>query len=276
LSTEEGFEETKTEEKGYAMHPGTPVDVSKVKWQQPASFHVQSPLQHVENVLLDAAESAVDARKTSVTKSGSRKLSVDTRAIEEDHADEEEHNMHGSPIALSKMKWQQSTPAHVHAPSSGIVDRPLTGIEAQLEAHVLAMNKFEAERLKLDVEVAVMKESHEQFKKSFSAMYLHGTGKEEEKVADDPVCACPDHGRHPVGEDADEDDEDLISLRSSIDLDEEPTVHVAKIVTFTRITPGMMKLVDIPPRKKKPAQSAQKVVAPVKKEDGYVKDWVAA
>tara|TARA_R110002003_G_scaffold121_26_gene10886 strand:- start:10603 stop:10833 length:231 start_codon:yes stop_codon:yes gene_type:complete len=46
-----------------------------------------------------------------------------------------------------------------------------------------------------------------------------------------------------------EDDDDLPSLRSSIDLSEEPTVHVATAMTITRVTPGMVKLVNIPPRR---------------------------
>jgi hypothetical protein len=50
-------------------------------------------------------------------------------------------------------------------------------------------------------------------------------------------------------EEESEDDDDLPSLRSSIDLSEEPTVHVATAMTITRVTPGMVKLVNIPPRR---------------------------
>jgi hypothetical protein len=50
-------------------------------------------------------------------------------------------------------------------------------------------------------------------------------------------------------EEESEDDDDLPSLRSSIDLSEEPTIHVATAMTITRVTPGMVKLVNIPPHR---------------------------
>jgi hypothetical protein len=259
---EEGFEEAKPEGKGYAIHTSTAFDFSKIKGKgkQPASFHVQSPLQHVENSLLDAAESAVNARKTSMTRGGSGNRRVNTRAIEEDRADREEHNMHGSPVALSKMKWQQPVQARVQVPSNDVEDRWLTDAEVklaemQLEEFKLAAMKSKANVAKLDAEVATMKKSHEKMKKGFDTTYIGASVKEEA--------------------DEDEDEEDLASLRSSINLDEEPTVHVAKMMTFTRVTPGMVKLVDIPARRKKPTEPAREGAVAKEKDDGYVKGWVA-
>jgi hypothetical protein len=81
-----------------------------------------------------------------------------------------------------------------------------------------------------------MKASHEKMKKDLQTK--HGV----------PSGQC----NHAHGFDDDDSDDDLVSIRSSIDLDEEPMVHVATAMTFTRITPGMVKLVDIPPRRKKP------------------------
>ena len=81
-----------------------------------------------------------------------------------------------------------------------------------------------------------MKALHEKMKKDF------------QKKDGVPSGQC----NHAHKIDDDDSYDGLVSIRSSIDLDEEPTVHVATAMTFTMITPGMVKLVDIPPRRKKP------------------------
>jgi hypothetical protein len=60
---------------------------------------------------------------------------------------------------------------------------------------------------------------------------------------------------------SDEDDGDT---ESEDELEDEWTIEEATAVTFTRITPGTVKLVDIPPRKVKTTGSATGQVTPAK------------
>lgn len=93
--------------------------------------------------------------------------------------------------------------------------------------------------------VSKLRESHEQMKKDFYAI----TNKRDIQAKQ----SLFDHDKEAEETD---DEDDLVSICSSIDLDEEPTVHEAKIMTFTRIPPGTVKLVDIPPRRKQSVQPA--------------------
>ncbi|KAF1841982.1 uncharacterized protein K460DRAFT_379948 [Cucurbitaria berberidis CBS 394.84] len=171
-------------------------------------------------------------------------LSPSEETIEERAVDKEEHNMHpGTQVDMNRVVNRQP-PAVVRArgPLQKVEDHLLDAVEKDLEARKTTLDKFDADRLKLDKETAALKVSHEKMKKDFEEM------RKRNVVHDEPGHShqC---NHHDIEDD--EDDEDLVSLRSSIDLDEEPTVHTATAMTFTRITPGMVKLVDIPPRKKK-------------------------
>jgi hypothetical protein len=199
-----------------ALHSGAPVAMNNSKGKQPTVLRLRSPLQAVEDRLLDATETEMElqAQKHSKVK-------------EEESPEEEDFSMHGAPVELSKAKGKQ--PA---SEGTSAADKKChcDNVEAELEKILADINKREAERLAIDKEVAVMKEAHEKFKKEFNAKYR------------------PDQ----VSEDNDDNnDDDLPSLRSSIDLDEEPTLHVATAMPIYRITPGMVKLINIPPRKKK-------------------------
>lgn len=169
---EEEGENGAAEEQGYSMHSGTEVDLNSVKRQQPTAVDVRSPLQIVENSLLDAA----------------------------------------------------------------VFD---------LEAYKQRLNKLDADKLRLDSETAILKASHEKMKKEFEAFKIRTNAQDKGEHGQ------AYHKYKQEGSDS-EDDDDLVSIRSSIDTDEEPTVHVATAMTITRVTPGMVKLVDIPPRKKNP------------------------
>ncbi|KAH6616488.1 hypothetical protein C7974DRAFT_442220 [Boeremia exigua] len=105
----------------------------------------------------------------------------------------------------------------------------------RLEAHKKLQARVDAEKPRIDSEVEELRRKHENMKPEFHACKAGGC--QHEKVPSDG------------------DDDDLVSLRSSIDLNEEPTVHTATLMTITRITPGMVKLVDILPRKKKPVSN---------------------
>lgn len=138
------------------------------------------------------------------------------RTKEDDSPPEHEYFVHGTPVELSKAKLLPDVEGH-----------HLTPFELELQKMRIECDVRDATRIALDKEVDVLKESHVQFKKDFAP--YQALVKGSEIVEDD----------------------DHISIRSSIDLDEEPTLHVARAITITRVTPGMVKLVDIPPRKNK-------------------------
>jgi hypothetical protein len=132
------------------------------------------------------------------------------RVREGESTPEDEYSVYGMPVELSKAKPIQQ----------------LTPFELQLQKMRIECDINDAKRIEMDKQVAAMKERHEQFKKDFGAYQALANGSEIVE------------------------DDDHVSIRSSIDLDEEPTLHVARAVTITRVTPGMVKLVDIPARKK--------------------------
>jgi hypothetical protein len=152
-------------------------------------------------------------------------------------------------------------PRKLHPRQTAVVptQSPLQAFEARLldecEENLAKLNNMEAERLARDKEVAKMKRDHEDFKESFNVLKQHFDGNHDK--CNEKDCShkhLPEPEQTTDAEDSD-GSEGLVSLRSSIDLDEEPTVHVARAMTITRVTPGMVKLVDIPPRKNKGAPS---------------------
>jgi hypothetical protein len=210
--TDEYIEQDPNTEESYAVHPGEPFEMDKHggNGKQPAILHLRSPLQAVEDRLLDVTEMELEAQKHI--------------RVEEESSGEEDYSVHGTPVELSKAKQHIS-----NDPLSAGKDRVFGRIKAELEDIVADMDQREASRLALDKHVAALKQSHEKMKKEFKAKYT------PEKLSDSS------------------DDDDLPSIRSSIDLDEEPTLHVATAMPILRVTPGMVKLVDILPRKKKSA-----------------------
>lgn len=143
----------------------------------------------------------------------------------------------------TSLQLHGSTPRR--SPLQKVEDTYLDATEQgmELEARKATLDKLEAEKQEMDAKIAHLRREHEKMKLDFNAAV---TRAEESKTA--------------ATEEVDDDDDDLISLNSSIDLDEEPTVHEANVVTFTRVTPGMVKLVDIPPRKKKPASHVDSTI----------------
>ncbi|KAL6152034.1 hypothetical protein ACJQWK_04350 [Exserohilum turcicum] len=168
-------------------------------------------------------------------------LSPTDVALEDDAVTEDkEPTVHpGNQVDFKKLDYQQPTVVYLRGPLQTVEDRLLDATEARLAALRIKQKNNDAARLVLDTENITLRTSHEKMKAEFTAM--NPGMLPEEPVSD--------------GE-SESDDEDLFSIRSSIDL-EEPTVHIAKAMTFTRVTPGMVKLVDIPPRKQKPATSPE-------------------
>jgi hypothetical protein len=168
-------------------------------------------------------------------------LSPTDQVIEEEAEGEEEDFAahHGNAVDVKKNARAQPMMYHLRGPLQTVEDRLLDEAEAQLAISKAAQNQNDADRLILDTQYAGLKASNEVMKAEFAAMQRRYVAPEECRRCD--------------GADSqDDDDDDLISICSSIDLDEEPTVHVATAVPFIRVTPGMVKLVDIPPRRKKP------------------------
>jgi hypothetical protein len=163
-----------------------------------------------------------------------------TEDLDDDEVtDGEDHVVHpGTKVEIKRATSQRPAAVYLRSPLQTAEDEFLDATEEsmRLEARKMTLNRIEAEKRVMDAEIATLKREHEKLKQGFAA------------VEDKPcVCAVPD----PTPNDSsDQDDADLVSIRSSIDLDEEPTVHEAKVMTITRITPGVVKLVDIPRRKK--------------------------
>jgi hypothetical protein len=181
-------------------------------------------------------------------------LSPTDEYYEEDATDEEEGVVHpGTKVNLKRVHWQQATAVHFRSPLQIAEDAWLDEMEEDmpLEARRVMMRRVEAEKQAIDNDISELRRKHELFKLEFaSSCTAKTTHAEPEPIPDEMN---------------EEDDADLVSLCSSIDLDEEPTVHEAKLMTFTRITPGMVKLVDIPPRKKQPvAYVGSKILVPHK------------
>jgi hypothetical protein len=210
------------------------------------SLHVRSPLQAVEDRLLDVTEMNLEAEKKS-------------KATQDGSPEEEDYSVHGTPVELSKAKGKQPVR---DSPPPASENRTFTNIEHELQQIVIDMDKREAERLEMDKKVAALKVGHEKFKKDFyaaKALYdpEHASSSKEGSSNNEAgdKCHCCDTCEC-IGECDCVDADGFKPIRSSIDLDEllegpEPTVHTAVAMPFLRVTPGMVKKIDIPPRKKK-------------------------
>ncbi|KNG49524.1 duf676-domain-containing protein [Stemphylium lycopersici] len=171
-------------------------------------------------------------------------LSPMQRTIEEDaESEEEEHTVHpGNEIELETVQYEQPKALHLRGPLQTVEDRLLDAAEAELAASKTRQNMNDVARLVVDTQTSALRVSHEAMKANFAAT-LQGV------IPDESFSDLEDENEYPA---------DLISIRSSIDLEEEPTVHVAKVMMFRRITSGMVKFVETAHKKKAP-----KSIAPV-------------
>ncbi|KAH8732415.1 hypothetical protein GQ44DRAFT_766554 [Phaeosphaeriaceae sp. PMI808] len=223
-----------SQENEYVERPVTPVDSNEGNKQKLAAFHTRSPLQIVEDRLLDAAEIGLKMREYE-------------KAKEQDSIEEEDYLVHGMPASLSKARKSSAAPVFVSSPV--VEDRSLETAKSEIEERKTTLNKLHTRKLSLDEGIAILKASHEKMKSDFQEITLRDTAEEEDS----------------------EDNADLVSIRSSIDLDEEPTVHTAQAISFIRVTPGMVRLVDIPPRK-----GAENIKHKACKRQTLTREWVGA
>ena len=242
----------------FHVHPGTPV---KVEAQHSGVVQRRGPLQVVEDRFLDVAEAELEAKKRVAKLAAKKrvaeleakkrvaelevkkydaelkilKYNAELEAAKLESPEQDMFAVHGTPIALSKAK-----------PLPAIQGQELTPLEVELERLRQQCDDHDAIRKAMDAQVAGMYLEHQAFKKEWEPFAASVRG---EAVVEEV-------------EEEDEEDNDLISISSSIDLDEEPTVHVAKAMTITRVTPGMVKLIDIPPRRNKKVAEEEMKVSP--------------
>ena len=164
-------------------------------------------------------------------------------------SEEEEHAVHpGNEIGLETVQYEQPKVIHLRGPLQTVEDRLLDAAEAELAISKTRQDMNDAARLVVDTRTSALRASHETMKAKFTATL-------QDVLPGDSLSDL---------ESESEDGADLISIGSSIDLEEEPTVQVAKVMTFRRITPGTVRLVDIPPeKKKKKKKKKKKPVVPV-------------
>ncbi|KAJ4363237.1 hypothetical protein N0V95_001140 [Ascochyta clinopodiicola] len=181
---------------------------------------------------------------------GTFKLDEDDLSPTDEFYDEEATNgeddtVHpGTKVNFKQVPWQQPSALHKRSPLQSIEDDFLDAAEEEtrIEACRKILARVEIEKQAMDAEIAVLMRAQERMKHRFR---------------NDESGDCVSGGLEPTPDEcSDEDAGDLLSLRSSIDFDEEPTVHEAKLMTSTRISPGAVKLVDIPFRMKKQASYA--------------------
>ncbi|CAO2647931.1 Nn.00g088530.m01.CDS01 [Neocucurbitaria sp. VM-36] len=215
--------------------------ISEYEDHHPSYNTARLPQLHTEPMLTTNTRYELDEDELSSTDG-----IIDEEAFEED-----KQMIHpGTQVKTNCEKWQQPAVVHKRGPLQTIEDRFLDATEIDLEARRAELNRIDAARLKMDMETGTLKASHEKMQKDFQAMKQRAIVHEE-----------------------DEDDGDAVLHRTGYDLEEEPTVHTAEVMTFTRITPGMVKLVDIPPRKNKlkspvnPGASAE--VKPTERKSPY-------
>lgn len=201
----------------------------------------QDSKPHTAVPLLHGARDKTTAARDGPFELDFADLSPSDELYDEGVTDEEHDEVvhPGTKVILKRARQPEAT-FHFRSPLQEFEDAYLdaTEEEMRLEACKMTLARVEADKQAMDAEIEVLRRKHEQMKIDFGAAVAAGAQKSMEAEGD---------------EDDDDDDDGHISICSSIDLDEEPIVQEAKVMTITRITPGMVKLVDIPPRKKKAA-----------------------
>jgi len=143
----------------------------------------------------------------------------------DDSAEKEKERIHGEPVELSRATSAAPVEPSKAKPAAPVEPgKPLPKVPVQSPLQTLEGRCLDATEI---AHIEAIKKSHEEMKKEFT-----------EKTG----CECG----HNIG-DSDDDNDDLVSIASSIDIEEYPTVHTA--ISVRRVLPGEVKLVDIPARK---------------------------
>lgn len=248
LSPTDDDDKGATDDQDYLTHSESHDDRYQSDRGPSAAIWLRSPLQRVENRLLDVTESALERHRDTNNGNEYGRIESIIDTYTEDDTNEDDQGVHpGVPVDLSKMRVQDPDTLHYHQPERAGQDRFLSPMEAELEAIEASLDKSDAVRAETDATVASLKTSHEKDKLDFEKIKAFQLTPIQPHIIPAGL-TCDECGDDVEGSD---DDADLVSLRSSIDLDEDPTMHTTQAVAFTWVTPGMVKLVDIPPRKKR-------------------------
>ena len=157
---------------------------------------------------------------------------------EDGDEDKDEDVVHpGFKVDLKRMCRQNNDLLYLRSPLQTVEDAYLdaTGDEMRLEARRIALARLEKKKRNMDLEVEVLRREQERLRHQFN-IYKASTVDNQQPG---PTFSASSAG------------EIHISADSDIGSDEEPTIHKAELASFTRVTPGAAKLVQIPLRKMK-------------------------
>ncbi|KAF5848756.1 hypothetical protein GGP41_009860 [Bipolaris sorokiniana] len=149
-------------------------------------------------------------------------------------------------VGFDKPKQESPVVIYLRGPLQSFEDRLLDVTEAHLAASRIKQDINDAARIHLDVRSSSLRASHQAMKRKF--------------MAERPNVLAEDSDNDAESES--DDGKDLVSIRDSIDLGEDPIVDLAELMTCTHITPSVMKLVDVPPREPKPTTPSKRKPTP--------------
>lgn len=203
----------------------------------------------------------------------------------------------GVRVMINEEKWRSPADILRRGPLSSLEHQLLDVSEERLQAHIHAIEKFKADNADnagTDARVSQLKESHERMRNEFTmlsreqirndSMWNERTIKEpmrKEPTRDESMshASMNERSRNEImmlsppprnprrlqqacikAEETETDDDDGVSICSSIDTDEEGSIHEAELKFCTRVLPGTAKLVDILPRRNKAGPAIPSIV----------------
>jgi hypothetical protein len=165
-------------------------------------------------------------------------------AVSEEEEDPAVHS--DSEIDFRKLERRPPDVIRLRGPLQTFEDRLLDATEAKLTALKIQLDMNQITRLQLNTRSNSLRASHAAMKMEFATTRPNVLPEEPSNNKE----SGSDHGG------------DLISIRSSIDLEEELNLDAAKVVNFTRITSGTAKVLDILPRHPKPTTQFERKPIP--------------
>lgn len=106
----------------------------------------------------------------------------------------------------------------------------------------IVLNQTE-EKLEMDAEKYRLEQEHVKMKTELINI------NRRSYIPDENLLDSMSDADYGVYDDLEDDGNESDDVDSDIYTDEEPTVHFAEVLTFARVMPGMVKMVDIPPKK---------------------------
>lgn len=241
---------------------------SRTRKKGPKSLEKMSPITEAslseDGVVVDGDVNGIVLEAISEDEKPRYVLGDDISQLEDDEYDSQE-----------EYEGQTPNPALLNRQSTKLqrIERPeMVHVKSHLQELERVLLNNEEKKRNLDLENRELELEHIEMKREFRKIKARSVIQYEPNY--DSSFGYDDHHHVHVDDPDDPDDPDSEiddGIGSDIDLDEEPTLHVAQPMTFTRITPGMVKLVDIPPRKSKNVAQVGKASNEVGKASGEVK-----